>query len=33
MTIRGHIEVQKKGHKKAYSATINEVSYLALISN
>jgi hypothetical protein len=30
MTIRGHLEVQKKGHKKAYSATINEVSYLAL---
>jgi hypothetical protein len=30
MTIRGHLEVQKKGHKKAYSATINEVSYLEL---
>jgi hypothetical protein len=30
MTIRGHLEVQKKGHKNAYSATINEISYLEL---
>jgi hypothetical protein len=28
MTIRGRIEVQNKGYKKEYCATINEVSYL-----
>jgi hypothetical protein len=30
MTIRGRIELQNKGYKKAYCATINEVSYLKL---
>jgi hypothetical protein len=30
MTIRGRIDLQKKGHKEAYGATINEVSYLEL---
>jgi len=30
MTIRGRINLEKKGHNKAYSATINEVSYLEL---
>ncbi|TSD67438.1 hypothetical protein FFF34_008615 [Inquilinus sp. KBS0705] len=30
ITIRGRIDVQKKGHLKAYRATINEVSYLKL---
>jgi hypothetical protein len=30
MTIRGRIDVQKKGHQGAYCATINEVSYLEL---
>ncbi|RYU91226.1 hypothetical protein EWM62_04610 [Mucilaginibacter terrigena] len=30
MTIRGRVELQKKGHKETYRATINEVSYLEL---
>lgn len=30
MTIRGRIEMQNKGYKKEYCATINEVSYLRL---
>ena len=30
MTIRGRINLEKKGHNKAYAATINEVSYLEL---
>ena len=30
VTIHGRIEVQKKGHKNAYRATINEISYLLL---
>lgn len=30
MTIRGRIEITKKGHKNAYRATLNEVSYLEL---
>lgn len=30
MTIRGWVEVQKKGHQNAYRATINQVSYLEL---
>ncbi|MFD0767060.1 hypothetical protein ACFQZI_19540 [Mucilaginibacter lutimaris] len=30
MTIRGRVELQKKGHKNTYRATINQVSYLEL---
>jgi hypothetical protein len=30
ITLRGRVEVEKKGHKNAYRATINEVSYLSL---
>lgn len=30
MTIRGRIDVQKKGHQNTYRATLNEVSYLEL---
>ncbi|MBB3967908.1 hypothetical protein [Mucilaginibacter phyllosphaerae] len=30
MTLRGRINLEKKGHNQAYMATINEVSYLEL---
>ncbi|MBB5395468.1 hypothetical protein [Mucilaginibacter sp. AK015] len=30
MTIRGRVDLRKKGYKNAYIATINEVSYLEL---
>jgi hypothetical protein len=30
ITLRGRVEMAKKGHKNTYRATINEVSYLSL---
>ena len=30
VTIRGRVEIEKKGHLNAYRATINQVSYLRL---
>ncbi|MGY4537760.1 hypothetical protein ACVW0P_002179 [Mucilaginibacter sp. UYNi724] len=30
MTIRGRLEIAKKGHKNTYRATLNQVSYLEL---